>query len=230
MSNDQTIQENEKSLWEKFTDVASDALNKGLLVREGAQNFVAGIPAIPGYLVDLVDMGSEKLGYDLYEGSAGSYIQEGAKSWIDKTDPVKILGAGPEIRNETDQNIVDYTETTMDVASVVLTLGAATPKLAATGSKILAKSSDNIASATARSADDVAEATAKTASHSADDVAEAGVTFFGKTPTRGELIKINAAFATLGMAPVGAAAYEVYSGGALSDMIIENSIATVKKV
>lgn len=209
MSNDQTIQENEKSLWERFTDVAGDVGNKTLLVREGAQEFVAGIPAIPGYILDLADMGSEKLGYDLYEGSAGSYIQGKASSLIDLTDPVRWAGAEPEITSETDQNIVDYTETGLDIASIFAG-GAGLLKLGSRGSKTLG-------------------AAGRSAGHAADDVARAGTSFFGKTLTRGELLTINTAFATIGMAPVGAAAYEVYSGGALSDMVIENSIETVKK-
>ncbi len=112
--------------------------NKLLLVREGGQRFVASIPAIPGYLADLADKGAEKLGGNLYDGSAGSAIQNWTETnVIKKVDPVGWALGPAKVETDSDRMIKDGTETVLDVASIFA--GGAglvkSPKLLATAGK-----------------------------------------------------------------------------------------------
>ncbi len=148
-----TAQEPEKSLWDRVSETSADIANKALLVRRGIAQSVAGIPAIPAYIVDLGNMGVKKLGATGYEGSAGAWVQGKVMQGVDAVD-LNILK--PTIKNETDQKWADYTEIGADVAMTIGTLGAGSVKLAGTGAKLATKTA-------AKEAAQVAEETAKAA-------------------------------------------------------------------
>lgn len=171
---DTTATENpakEKSFFARAWDKAADFGNKALLVREGVIQSIAGIPAIPGYIADLADKGAEALGGDLYEGSAGGWIQERARNAMRTLDPLHWAGIEGRIQNESDQALVDNVELGTDVVAAIATLGAGSVKLVGTAGKVTGKASkfaDDAAKVAARSADDVAE----TAVKASDDVAK----------------------------------------------------------
>ncbi len=122
--------------WDNVAGAASEAGNMALLVREGAMDFVAGIPAIPGYIADLADMGAEALGADLYEGSAGQWIQGHARAGIDFLDPLKRAGIEARIETDTDRAIVAGTSLAGDVALTIFSMGAGAVKLAGTAGRV----------------------------------------------------------------------------------------------
>ena len=153
-----TTKEPEKSLWDRISETSADVANKALLVRRGVQQSIAGIPALPGYIVDLGNMGVKKLGASGYEGSAGGWIQGKVMQGIDAVEPDFLK---PTIKTESDQKWADYTEVGTDVAMVIGTLGVGSVKLAGTGAKLAAKTA--FKTAAKEGAESVAEAAAKSA-------------------------------------------------------------------
>lgn len=126
----------------------SSFANKALLVREGGKQFVASVPAIGGYLADLINAGSKKVfDYDLYAGgykehggSAGKAFQSWIKNKLDYVDPVDMIIGKPKVETEGDQLVVDGTEAVLDVASIFVG-GAGLSKLPGTGTKLISAGS-----------------------------------------------------------------------------------------
>lgn len=215
----QPQEEGYSSWWES-------AGNKLLLVREGAVNVVAGIPAIPGYMLDLANMADRAMGFNHYEGSAGDWIQTRAKAGLDAVDPLKWAGIKPEVKTTADAVILGGTEIVGDVAATVMSGGAGATKLVGTAGKY---SSMFAATAEGGKATSMIRSIAKYFGKHADDVApvapQAATSILGAPVTRGGLLAAHATF--IGV-PLALAATEVATHGAVSQATIDATITGAK--
>ncbi|NCC23118.1 MAG: hypothetical protein EOM26_11775 [Alphaproteobacteria bacterium] len=113
------------------------SLNALIVMREAGQNFLAGIPAIPAYLLDGADWAAEKLGRDLYDGSAGPTAQDWIlRNGIQSLDPIGWMTGKAEVVTPGDRKLAEGTETALAVASLAAGGAAAISKLPQAGARL----------------------------------------------------------------------------------------------